>query len=365
MPRKKGDATGLSRDGESTGRPVSLKQLAAHLRLSPSTLSLVLNGSPVADTIPQETKDRIFAAAKGFNYRPNYLARSLRIQRSHTIGVLVPEVSGGYTAEVMNGIEEYLLKKGYFYIVACHRHKAELLEDYPQLFMARRVDGIIGIDTPWRHPLDLPVVSVSGHDDVKGVTNIILDHKLSAELALEYLADLGHRQIAVIKGQAFSSDTRVRWQSIQQAAERLKLPIDEKLVVQLKGDSPSPEIGYVAAKKLLQAGRRFTALFAFNDISAIGAIHALQEAGLHIPTEVSVIGFDDIASAAFHNPPLTTIRQPLREMGRLAAEALLQRIEKGAESPYPELLTTEPELIIRQTTAVAPAARARRKLALK
>jgi DNA-binding LacI/PurR family transcriptional regulator len=353
MPRKKGGSTPLPKDESSSGRPVSLKQLAAHLHLSPSTLSLVLNGSPVADTIPQETKDRIFAAAKDFNYRPNYLARSLRIQRSHTIGVLVPEVSGGYTAEVMNGIEEYLLKKGYFYIVACHRHKADLLEDYPRLFMARRVDGIIGIDTPCRHPLDLPVVSVSGHDGVKGVTNIILDHKKSAELALEYLCMLGHRQIAVIKGQIFSSDTKVRWQSICAAARALKIPIDAKLVAQLKGDSPSPEIGYVAAKKLLQAGRTFTALFAFNDISAIGAIHALQEAGLRVPEEVSVIGFDDIASAAFHNPPLTTIRQPLREMGRLAAEALLQRIEKGADAPYPDLLTAEPELIIRQTTAVA------------
>lgn len=352
MPRKKGGSTPLPKDESASGRPVSLKQLAAHLHLSPSTLSLVLNGSPVADTIPQETKDRIFAAAKDFNYRPNYLARSLRIQRSHTIGVLVPEVSGGYTAEVMNGIEEYLLKKGYFYIVACHRHKAELLEDYPRLFMARRVDGIIGIDTPYRHPLDLPVVSVSGHYAVKGVTNIILDHKLSAELALEYLCKLGHRQIAVIKGQTFSSDTQVRWQSICAAARTLKIPIDTKLVTQLKGNSPSPEIGYVAAKKLLQAGRKFTALFAFNDISAIGAIHALQEAGLHVPEDVSVIGFDDIASAAFHNPPLTTIRQPLREMGRLAAEALLQRIEKGADEPYPELLTARPELIIRQTTAV-------------
>jgi LacI family transcriptional regulator len=365
MPRKKGSSPSLKNDRDSSKRPVSLKQLAAHLGLSPSTLSLVLNGSPVADTIPQETKDRIFAAAKGFNYRPNYLARSLRIQRSHTIGVLVPEVSGGYTAEVMNGIEEHLLQKGYFYIVACHRHKAELLEDYPQLFMARRVDGIIGIDTPCRHPLDLPVVSVSGHEDVKGVTNIILDHQKSAELALTYLVKLGHRQIAVIKGQAFSSDTQVRWDSIKEVAQRLKAPIDGKLVSQLEGDSPSPESGYVAAKKLLRTGKPFTALFAFNDISAIGAIRACQEAGFRVPEDISVIGFDDIASAAFHNPPLTTIRQPLREMGKLAAEALLERIENGADAPYPELLTTDPELIIRQTTAVARPVVARRKFSLK
>ncbi|MBI3653294.1 MAG: LacI family DNA-binding transcriptional regulator [Acidobacteria bacterium] len=365
MPRKKGGSTGAKKIAGSSPPPVSLKQLAAHLGLSPSTLSLVLNASPVADTIPQETKDRIFAAAKGFNYRPNYLARSLRLQRSHTIGVLVPEVSGGYTAEVMNGIEEHLLQKGYFYIVACHRHKAELLEDYPQLFMARRVDGIIGIDTPSCQSLDLPVVSVSGHQDVKGVTNIILDHKKSARLALEYLIQLGHRQIAVIKGQVFSSDTQVRWDAIKEVARKLKAPIDAKLVSQLEGDSPSPEIGYVAAKKLLQTGKPFTALFAFNDISAIGAIRAFQEAGFGVPEDLSVIGFDDIASAAFHNPPLTTIRQPLREMGKLAAKALLERIEKGSSAPYTELITTAPELIIRQSTAVARPVIARRKTAVK
>lgn len=354
MPRKKGSASDNDNDGNLTKRPVSLKELAAHLGLSPSTLSLVLNDSPAANSIPQATKDRIFAAARGLNYRPHFLARSLRTQRSHTLGVLVPEISGGYTAEVMNGIEEQLLKKGYFYIIACHRHKRELLDEYPKLFLDRCVDGIVAVDTPVIGRLPLPVATVSGHDDVEGVTNVVLDHRRAAHLALQHLFDLGHRAIAVIKGQAFSSDTDIRWQSISEAADELGIPIHAKLVAQLEGDSPSPEVGYVAARKLLDAGEPFTALFAFNDVSAIGAIRAFREAGRRIPEDISVIGFDDVDSAAFHNPALTTIRQPLREMGRLAAGTLLQRIAKGIDAPFPELVTVAPELIVRQSTTHAP-----------
>jgi LacI family transcriptional regulator len=354
MPRKKKDAATPQDRAELEHRPISLKELAAHLGLSPSTLSLVLNHSPVANSIPQSTKDRIFAAARGLNYRPHFMARSLRMQRSHTLGVLVPEISGGYTADVMSGIEEYLLQTGYFCIIACHRHKPELLDGYPKLFMERCVEGLITVDTPCRADIALPAVSVSGHEDVKGVTNIVLNHEMAARLALQHLFDLGHRRIAVIKGQTFSSDTGVRWESIRRVARELNLIIHPSLISQLESDSPSPEVGYVATQKLLASSEPFTALFAFNDVSAIGAIHALQEAGRRVPDEVSVVGFDDVDNAAFYNPSLTTIRQPLREMGRLAAETLLARIAKGPDATFPELVTVEPELIIRQSTARAP-----------
>lgn len=354
MPRKKKDPGTSKERATFDKRPVSLKDLARHLGLSPSTLSLVLNGSPVAKSIPQVTKDRIFAAARGMNYRPHFLARSLRTQQSHTLGVLVPEISGGYTADVMSGIEEYLLKAGYFYIIACHRHKPELLDGYPRLFIDRCVEGIIAVDTPCPAEMPLPVASVSGHDDVKGVTNIVLNHAMAARLALQHLFDLGHRRIAVIKGQKFSSDTTVRWESICAAAAELNLTIHPSLVSQLESDSPSPEVGYVAAQKLLRSNEPFTAVFAFNDVSAIGAIHALQEAGRRVPEEVSVVGFDDVDNAAFYNPSLTTIRQPLRTMGRLAAETLLARIAQGMDAAFPELVMVEPELIVRQSTARAP-----------
>jgi LacI family transcriptional regulator len=334
-------------------RPVSLKELAAHLRLSPTTLSLVLNDSPLARSIPVETRERIFAAAREFNYRPHFLARSLRTQRSFTLGVLVPELSDGYSALVVNGIEEHLLREGYFYFVASHRHRRDLLDCYPKMLLERCVEGLIAVDTPYRQHLGIPVAAVSGHEDVPEVTNIVLNHKRAAALALEYLTQRGHERIAVIKGQDFSSDTRVRWEAIRMTAKRLGVPVHPKLVVQLEGDSPSPKTGYAATQQLLATREPFTALLAFNDISAIGAIRALREVGLSVPEEVSVIGFDDVDSASFHNPALTTVRQPLREMGRLAAETVLQRIANGPAAPYPELLMVEPELIVRQSTAEA------------
>ena len=331
-------------------RPVSLKDLAAHLDLSPATLSIVLNDSAAAGAIPQETKDRIFDAARKFNYRPNFIARSLKAQRTYTLGVLVPELSMGYAALVLSGIEDQLLQEDYFYFVASHRHRDELIERYPQLFLERCVEGLIAVDTPRRRPTTLPVVSVSGYDDTPGVINIVLNHERAAELALAHLISLGHQSIAVIKGQSFSSDTDLRWESIRDIAETLNRPIDPRMVVQLEGDSPSPETGYEATKKLLAGGARFTAIFAFNDVSAIGAIRALREAGLGVPEDISVIGFDDVHAAAFHNPALTTIRQPLYQMGKLAAQHLLSRIANGADAPYPELVTVEPELVIRQST---------------
>jgi len=338
--------------GRAARKPMSLKKLAEHLALSPATVSLVINRSTVADSIPQETKDRIFAAARKFKYRPNFFARSLRTQRSFTIGVIVPEVSDGYSATVMSGVEDYLLQEGYFYFVASHRHRADLIDEYPRMFLERAVDGLIAVDTPWHLNLSVPVVTVSGQHDIKGVINIVLNHQRAAEVALKHLFHLGHRHIAFIKGQAFSSDTEVRWENIVRSARQLGLTINPRLVVQLEGDSPSPQTGYKATKKLLAAAEAFSALFTFNDISAMGAIRALRESGLRVPEDVSVVGFDDIQSAAYQNPGLTTVRHPLREMGRTAAEILLRRISRPGLDLH-DRYTVEPELVVRETTCPA------------
>src|SRR5262245_7030038 len=350
MSSSKNNGENINYKTNTKEHPIIVKKLAAHLNLSPATISIVLNESAAASAIPQDTKDRIFRAARKFNYRPNFIARSLKAQRTYTLGVIVPELSDGYSAMVLSGVEDYLLQEGYFYFVASHRHRPELIERYPQFFLERCVEGLIAVDTPQRHKSSLPIVSISGHDKIPGVTNITLNHERAAALALEHLRDLGHRRLAVIKGQEFSSDTEVRWKSIRDVAIKLKMPIDERLVTQLEGDSPSPETGYLTTRKLIDRKQKFSALFAFNDISAIGAIRALREAGLRVPEDVSVIGFDDVHAAAFQNPALTTIRQPLYQMGKLAAEHLLRRIARGSNVPYPKLVMVEPELVIRQST---------------
>ena len=351
MPRK--PRNGEKRQEKTGSQNVSLKELASYLGLSTTSLSLVLNDAPAANSIPQETKDRIFEAAREFNYRPNYFARSLRAQRSYTIGVLVPELSDGYSAMVLNGVEAVLAQEGYFYLTSSHLHRDDLLEKHPLMLLERRVEAIIAVDTPIRFQPPLPVVNVSGHDKISGVTNVILNHQHAAELGMGHFFTLGHRRIAVIKGQDFSSDTEVRWQTIREAAERRGIKIDEALTAQLEGDIPSPEIGYAAMKKILSKNKPFTAVFAFNDISAIGAIRALQEAGRTVPADVSVLGFDDIYAAAFHNPALTTIRQPLFEMGKLAAQTVLKQLpaDKEKTEEIPPMLTVEPELVIRNSTA--------------
>src|SRR6266704_3635865 len=334
-----------------TGQIVSLKFLAEHLGLSQAAISLVINRSPAAKSIPLRTQELIRQAAREMNYRPNHLARSLRQQRSYTIGVVVPEISEGYAALVMSGIEDYLLQEGYFYFVVSHHHRHDLIDEYPLLLQQRAVEGLIAVDTALSEGVQVPLVAVSGHRDLPGVTNIVLNHARAATLALEHLTKLGHRQMAFIKGQEFSSDTAVRWDSVGAAAAELGIDINDRLVAQLEGESSSPELGYLVTRKLLASGDRFTALFAFNDISAIGAIQALREAGRRIPEDVSVVGFDDIQSAAFQNPALTTVRQPLRNMGIIAAETLLRRINAPAKSPYPKNILVEPELIVRETTA--------------
>lgn len=334
---------------EHRPKSVGLKAIAEHLGLSVATVSRVLTNAPAAKSIPKITQDRVFAAASELNYRPNVVARSLRKQQSLTIGVMVPEVSEGYATSVLSGVEERLMEAEYFYFVVSHHHRPEMIERCQQMLLDRAVEGLIAIDTPLTHRATVPTVTVSGHHEPEGVTNILLDHHKASELAVDHLYQLGHREIAFIKGQDFSSDTEERWEGIRQAMAAREMKIVPQLVSRLEGDAPGHDPGYAATRRLLAAGKKFTALFAFNDVSAIGAIRAFREAGLRVPDDVSVVGFDDIPSAAFQNPALTTVSQPLRQMGRLAAAQVLEQIGSPTSSPVQQIVV-KPELIRREST---------------
>jgi len=317
-----------------------------------------MNGSSVADTIAPETREQILEAARKFDYRPNFFARCLRARRSFTIGVMVSEISEGYNAAVLRGIEDELLQDGYLYFVASHRFRPDLVEECSQLLLNRSVDGLIVVCTDWRRSLPVPVATVSSHNNVKGVTRIVLDHERAAELALKHLTDLGHERIAFIRGQDFVPDAGVRWNAIVRFAEKIGLAISPKLVAQIRENSPSHHLGYKATQELLVSGETFTALFAFNDISAMGAIRALHEFGLRVPEDVSVLGFDDIESASYQVRGLSTVKQPLHEMGKAAAQTVLRRIisprgEGHGENARSQILF-EPQLVIRETTAISP-----------
>jgi len=337
-----------TRDDSQPSGPVSLKTLAAYLDLDPTTISVVLNQVP-GRSIPEATRERIRKAALKFNYQPSFLARSLRNRRTMTIGILVPVLSDGYHAEVMTGIGDSLLEEKYFYFIAHHRHRADLIEQYPRMLMSRGAEGLITIDTNLMDKPPLPVVAIAGHQRVSGVTHVVLDHHRAAELSLRHLYDLGHRTIAFMRGQPYSSDSDARWQSIVQVAQDLGLSIRPELTIQLKKDLTSPELGYPVVKQLLAHHRSFTAFLSFNDIAAIGCIRALHDVGLRVPEDVSVVGFDDIKEAAFQTPSLTTIRQPLHQMGALAVRTLLQQLGGANGNGLPQI-AVEPELIIREST---------------
>ena len=331
-------------------KTVTLKELAAILELSQSTVSRIVNGAGTAHRIAEETQQRVLHAAALYGYSANTVARSLRQKRSYTIGVILPEISEGYSTAVLSGIEDELLKDGYFYFVVSHRHRADLLLGYPRIMLARSVEGIIAVDTLIEDELRVPLVAVSGHKRHEGAINIELHHEQAAHLALSHLQTLGHKRIAFIKGQSFSSDTSPRWQAIVDVAKSLGIEVDPRLVVQLQSTESGAGPGLEVTRKLLETKQPFTAIFAFNDVTAIGAIMALREAGLRVPRDVSVLGFDDVLVASTNNPPLTTIHQPLRAMGQAAASTLLGLIRDDIPHPHPEVITVYPKLIVRKST---------------
>lgn len=332
--------------------PVTLQMLAERVGLTKGTCSAVLNKTAASRSVPPHTQERILQAARELNYRPSFYARNLGDKRTYMIGVITQEIGDFYGSPIISGIERYLRQKNYFFLTVAVRDDPKLLETYSHLLLDRGVEGLITVDTLIDRPLPLPAVAIPGHHRVEGVTNMVLDHYKAARLALNHLTELGHREIAFMKGAEESPDTKDRWNAICEVSEELDISIRAELVVQLEGRDATPQLGYPFAAQLLSRARPFTALFAYNDIAAIGAILAFQQAGLRVPEDVSVVGFDDIRIAVHNNPSLTTVRQPLQRMGEIAASSLLKRIEHHEDGA--EAIKIEPEFVVRNSTARAP-----------
>jgi LacI family transcriptional regulator len=217
---------------------VNLRMLADHLQLSQTTVSLVLNNSPSAKSIPPETRKRVEAAAKRLNYRPNYFARSLRQSRSMSVGVLAPDLSEGYFTRVMRGVVEELTAAHYFYFTACHEWQQELIEKYPRMLVERAVDGFLLLNTPADQiSVPVPVVAISAHSAAENVTNIVVNHHKAVEQALTHLYALGHRRIAFMRGPQAIPDSEFRWEAIQQVTSEMGLMLDPDLVIQIDSDA--------------------------------------------------------------------------------------------------------------------------------
>jgi LacI family transcriptional regulator len=334
-------------------KPTSLRDLADYLCLSRSTVSLVLNDSPVAKGLRPETRERVLKAAAELGYKANYFARMLNNKRSQLIGILSPDLGEGYNASILTAIERLLIDHNYLYFVSSHHWDSALIRQRLQVFAERGAEGLILINTPTETAPMLPMVSIGSVEGEYPLTRVALDNAHGIRLAIEHLYALGHRKIAFLKGHTHSSDTQLRWAACVESARQLGLLINKEHVVQLEriddGLNPIRE-GYVAAERLLKAKRAFTALLAFNDLSAIGAMNAFRDAGKQVPEEISVVGFDDISAATLVRPSLTTVRQPLTQMGAMAATELLAKIEDPTSKP--RRISVKPKLIIRQSSAV-------------
>jgi DNA-binding LacI/PurR family transcriptional regulator len=336
-----------------TGQRVTLKFLAEQLDLSPTTVSVVLNKSPLAGTIASSTKDRIWEAVRKYQYRPNLFARYLHTKRTFSIAVLLPEIGDEFSAMLISGIENKLAEAKFDYFAQSHHFAPQQIENSPDTLMDRQVEGMIVINTPLIKEMPVPIVAISDITKAPGTTRIVIDNYQAVLLGLRHLKELGHRHVAFFKGPEGNGDTEARWAAILHAAGEMGIAVRPELTASMgnyfaAGEMSMLQRGYDAATQLIQKTHDFTALLAFNDGSAIGAIRAFQDAGLSVPGNVSVVGIDDIQLAAFMSPRLTTIRQPLKVMGEMAASTLLRRIQ-GEE--VPEETVVQPELAVRESTA--------------
>lgn len=337
----------------TSGRRPTLIDVAHHLSLSRTTVSVVLSNSPAAEAIPETTRRRILQAAEEMNYTPHLPARSLRNKRTMSVGVMTIDVSDGYFTSLMSGVEACLVESGYFYFTVSHFSDPTLLQSYTRMFEERCVEGLLLLNTPVPKT-GLPMVSVAGHRTKESPSTVMIDHEHAATIALDHLMSLGHRKIAYIVGQPWSLDSKHRWSAIQAAARQRSLPIDPELVIRLGSTGWSADIGYEPTRQLLTRRRDFTAVFAFNDTTAMGVIRALTDEGLRVPADISVLGFDDVANAQFFIPRLSTIRQPLQAMGRAAVGRLLLDIQEPGKTTA-ATIKLQPELIVRESTGPARA----------
>lgn len=339
-------------------KKVTLKFLAEHLGLSRTTVSIVLNDSPTASTIAAKTRERILKAAKEFQYKPNFFAKSLNDGRSFLIGVLTPDLAEGYSAAVLAGIEDYLLHSEYHFFIASHQWSDSRIIRTAELFRDRGAEGVILVNSSHFPNIDMPTVGIGRPEPGFKGTSILLDNRAGVRAALQHLVELGHKNIAFMRGHMNSADTESRWQAVQVVARELSIRINPALVVQLERlgtqyTAPIEE-GMRCADQLIRHRGHFTALVAFNDMSAIGAMHRFRDSGWNIPQEISIVGFDDVVEASITYPTLTTVQQPLQAMGETAAREIIEAITNGSKSK--ELLFA-PKLVVRNSSTFAPSSR--------
>jgi len=332
---------------------ITIKDIARMANVSHTTVSRALNNK---SRIRNETKEKILSIAKELNYQPNFIARSLVMKRSRTLGLVITTVANPFYPELAQGIEGTARGLGYNIILCCTHSDLSIEKQYIDTLRSKGVDGIIftsaHISDPniWRLAEErFPIILVNRrtyHPLVKEEVDYVgVDNVFGGFLAVEHLIKLGHKRIGVIGGSSESSAGLERLEGGKKALQTYGL--EEKGIYFLEGNFLR-ESGYQGGKRFLTMVERPTAIFATNDYMALGAYEAILEEGLRVPEDVALVGFNDIEFTAMKGIELTTIGQKKTEMGALSVKTLVEKIEKGKAGP-PEEIILEPELIIRRT----------------
>jgi DNA-binding LacI/PurR family transcriptional regulator len=331
-------------------RHVTIREVAKAAGASVSTISAALNNS---DYVSAEMRSRIDGAVKALRYCPNDLARGLRLQKTHSIAIVVPDLSNNFYIELVRGAKDYSASASYTVLIGDSRENWEEERNYLDSFHRRRVDGVVRVPSinasggKARIVLgNLPVVYADRHplDGDSFIGRVEVDNARAAESATCYLLSLGHRDIGLITGDPSSGTSQDRVQGFMSAIRSAKIRPDRSMVHTGHNDMES---GHFHAMQLLTRGQRPTAIFCTNNMMALGALAAIQEIGLSCPEEISLLGFDDFYWATLLRPRLTVVRQPAREIGMIAARILIDHIEGRVSIPTPALLKTQ--LIVRDS----------------
>lgn len=323
----------------------TVKEIAAAAKVSVATVSRALQRP---ELVSEKTRERINEVVKRLGYTPNALARNLRTSRTRLIVALLPDIANPFFSEVIRGIEQVAYEKGYSVLLGETQSNLVREQAYADMVAARQVDGMI---TMFHRvpaiPMDgrLPLVNACEYVKDSAISSVYVDNVAAAESAIDYLVALGHRDIAFIAGPSSSPICVDREQGYHLALRRANIAANPALTA--VGDF-SIEAGERAIEMLRAQGRTFSAVFCSNDEMAIGAMRALSSAGLRIPDDVSVVGFDDIRFSRYTTPPLTTISQPKNALGREAMTMLIEILNDPEVPPRKRVLSAE--LVVRGST---------------
>jgi LacI family transcriptional regulator len=349
---------------KTRGTGITLRDVAQASGVSPATVSIVLNNAPLARYIPPPTKDRIAKAAKKLGYRPKVHSRFPGAKRNRSVGVMVFDITDPFCTLVLRGIENSLYEASYLPVLTDVHNQRGRFDRYLEMLLASPVEGLVIVANWLFVDIDLladlekrniPAAMIGRELKTGNVSSVMVDNEAGAHLAMEHLYSLGHRKIAFIRGPKMLGDSAPRWRGVRSFARSVGLAIDPALVVNLPDSldhNSGFECGFKLTEELLKQKKRFTAVMAFDDMTAFGTIRGLARAGLKVPDDCSVIGFDDVIPAGLSFPSLTTVRQPMEALGSAAVGIVMEGINAATEDREFEPLHRKlaPELVVRESS---------------